>query len=78
MRFVLRGQVLNLEKEDITKAVRGESPGAIRKYAVTLNGKEYPIKQVLGAATGLPSAEYTAHDAYRILKKLGFDIQVYE
>jgi len=78
MRFILRGQVLNLEKDDVTKAVRGASPGAIRKYGVKLNGKEYPIKQVVGAVTGLPSAEFTAHDAYRILKKLGFDIEVYD
>jgi hypothetical protein len=77
VRFILRGQVLNLEKEDIAKAVRGSTPGVVRKYGVTLNGREYPIKQAVGAATGLPNAEFTAHDAYRILKKLGYDIKIY-
>lgn len=78
MRFILRGQVFNLEKDHVLKAVRTHEPGLVRKYGVRLNGKEYPIKQAVGLVTGLPHAEFTAHDAYRILKKLGFEMEIYE
>lgn len=78
MRFILRGKSFNLEKETIYKATKGKEPGSIRKYAINLNGTEYPIKQVMGLATNLSPADFTAHDAYRILRKLGFGIIVYD
>ncbi len=78
MRFILGGRVFDLERDDVLKAVKGKEAGPIRKYAVKLHGRAYPIKQVYGLATGLPNAEFTAHDAYRVLKKLGFEIAICE
>jgi hypothetical protein len=76
-RFILRGKAFNLERKDIENAVKREEPRPIYKYAVTISGKEWPIKQVVGLATKLQSAEFTAHDAYRVLRKIGFGITTY-
>lgn len=73
-RFILRGNSYNLQQVDIAKSVKGKEPGPIRLYSVTLNSRQYPIKQVVSLATGVSVAEFTAHDAFRILKKLGFEI----
>lgn len=78
MKFILRGMTFNLEKEDMIKAVKGTEPGQVRKYAVRIGTKEYPIKQVIKLATKLSLADFTAHDAYRILRKLDFGIVVYD
>lgn len=77
-RFILRGKAFTLERKDIENAVKGEEPGPIRKYAVSVNGKEWPIKQVVGLATKYQSADFTAHDAYRVLRKIGYGITSYD
>lgn len=76
--FILRGRTFNLEIKDVQNAVKGKEPERIQKYAVSIGGKEYPIKQVVRLATKLDSAEFTAHDAYRVLRKIGFGITVYD
>jgi hypothetical protein len=77
-KFILRGKSYTFEPKDVENAVKGNDPGNIQKYAVKLQGKEYPIKQVVRLLTKLDSAEFTAHDAYRVLRKIGFGITVYD
>lgn len=77
-RFILRGKGYSLERKDVENAVKGEDPGPIQKYSVTVNNREFPIKQVVRLLTGLNSAEFTAHDAYRVLRKIGFGITSYD
>jgi hypothetical protein len=78
MEFILRGETIKLTREGVEKAVKGKKPGPIRKYAIRLYDKEYPIKQVLSLAVHRSVAEFTAHDAYRILRKLDFGIINYD
>jgi hypothetical protein len=77
-RFILRGKSYSFERKDVENAVKGKEPGTIYKYAVTIHGKEYPIKQVIRLLMSLDSAEFTAHDAYRVLRKIGFGITAYD
>ena len=77
-KFILRGRTFDMEPKDVTNAVKGKEPEKVQKYAVTIGGKEFPIKQVVRLATKLDSAEFTAHDAYRVLRKIGFGITVYD
>jgi len=77
-RFILRGKNYDFERKDVENAVKGADPGSIQKYAVTVHGKEYPIKQVVRLLTDLDSAEFTAHDAYRVLRKIGYGITSYD
>ena len=77
-RFILRGKNFDFERKDVENAVKGQEAGSIQKYAVTIHGKELPNKQVVRLLTGLDSAEFTAHDAYRVLRKIGCDITSYD
>lgn len=77
-QFILRGKTFDLDRNDIESAVRGRSPERIQKYAVSIGGKEWPIKQVVRLATSLQSAEFTAHDAFRVLQKIGYEIVVHD
>ncbi|HEX5234513.1 MAG TPA: hypothetical protein VFW25_04190 [Silvibacterium sp.] len=54
------------------------SPGRIQKYSVVVNGKTFPIRQLVAAATAVPPIEITSQDAYRILQKFGFAIVIAE
>ena len=79
--FTIRGRRFDIEKDDIINAVRGVEPEPLtgrRKYYVEINGRKYPIKQVIGLVTGLPRVAFTAMDAYRILTKLGFEVKEVE
>ncbi|MBZ5680238.1 MAG: hypothetical protein LAO24_09050 [Acidobacteriia bacterium] len=76
VKFTLRGRTFDLRKEDIVSVARGMSPGRIQKYSVVLNGKSFPIRQIVAAATTVPAIEITSQDAYRILQKFGFDISI--
>lgn len=88
-KFVLGGESFDLEKEDVLKAMKDVPPDPIRKYAIDIHGKKYPIKQCVARAVTVKLrktksdneftfgvAQFTAHDAFRVLKKLGFPIMV--
>jgi hypothetical protein len=75
-KFILRGTSYDLDKEIILRKTKGLVPGPIRKYDIELHRQYYPIKQVISHTTGLSVADFTAHDAFRILKKLGFKINI--
>jgi hypothetical protein len=72
--FTLGGKEVVLSKVIVEKAVRNIEPGPIKKYSVVIRGIRYPIKQVVSAASGQPSAVFIATDAYRILMRLGFEV----
>ena len=76
--FTIGGKVYYVTREDVINAVKNVKPESLtgkRKYYVEINGKQYPIKQVLSLVTGLPRIAFTSMDAYRILTKLGFEVK---
>lgn len=77
-KFTLRGKQYSIEMKDVENAMKGVEPGKIQKYAVRVNGKLYPIKQVIRETIDLTSADFTAHDAYRILRAIGYPIACYD
>ena len=79
MNFQIRGKGYQLAREDVINATRDSTPeiaDSRHKYFVKLHNRQYPIKQVFRLVTGLTSAEFTSHDAHRILTALNFDISV--
>ena len=77
MNFQIGGKRYEVAREDVIDATRNSTPAVAdgrHKYFVKLHNRQYPIKQVVRLATGLTSAEFTAHDAYRIITALGFGI----
>lgn len=58
---------------DVEAAMRGVEPESIQKYAIKVNGKSYPPKQVLATVTGWERTTFTTMEAQRVLGKLGFE-----
>ena len=77
MNFQIGGKQYEVAREDVLNATRGRMPETAdgrHKYFVKLHNRQYPIKQVMRLVTGLESAEFISHAAYRILTALGFAI----
>jgi hypothetical protein len=73
-RFVIRGKEYNLSMEDVINSMKGVEPEPIRRHYVKIDGKEYPIKQVVAGTLRIARISFTSMDAYRILTKLGFSV----
>jgi len=75
MEFILRGKAFEINAMDIEAKLKDVEPEDRSKYLVQVNGKFYPIKQVISRVTGLPPIGFTSQDAFRILSRLGFRIE---
>lgn len=71
-RFTIAGQLFHLEHDTVEAAVRGVLPDPLREHYVIVSDRRYPPKQVLARITGLDRADFTTHQARRVLKRLGF------
>jgi len=71
-RFTIGGEQFELERELVEEAVRQVLPDPLRDHYVVVGGRRYPPKQVIACVTGLDRADFTTHQARRILKRLGF------
>lgn len=70
--FQISGQKVSLAPEQVESAVRDDLPEPIHEHYVIVGGRRFPPKQVLMRVTGLDRADFTTHQARRILKRLGF------
>jgi hypothetical protein len=70
--FTIAGEPFALERDDVERATEGVLPDPIHEHYVVIGGRRFPPKQVLSEATGLDRADFTTHQARRILKRLGF------
>jgi hypothetical protein len=73
-RFTLRGKSFERRKDDFVKATKGLEPGRIQKYSTVIDGRRFPIRQVLAKVTKLKAIAITSQDAYRVLEKFGFTV----
>jgi hypothetical protein len=76
MEFTIGGKKIYLSKKSVENALKNVNPETISKYSVTIGQAEYPIKQALSLASGLPTAAFITTTAYRILNRLGFEVNV--
>jgi hypothetical protein len=70
--FTIAGQRFELDDALVEARCGSDLPEPIRDHYVVVNGRRYPPKQVVSCATGLDRADFTTHQARRILKRLGF------
>jgi hypothetical protein len=70
--FTISGEPFELERETVERAVEGVLPDPVREHYVVVGGRRFPPKQVIADATGLDRADFTTHQARRVLKRLGF------
>lgn len=76
LEFTIGGNKVTLTRKAVESSVRNVVPETVKKYSVRIADREYPIKQVLSAATKIPTAAFISTDAYRILTRLGFNVKV--
>jgi hypothetical protein len=80
VRFILRGEVLELNPYDVKTIALVRTPEPVRKHYVEVGGKHFPPKQLLEQVLldkGFKDNEFnrldfTTIDARSILKRLGF------
>ena len=73
MKFTVGGESYEFESEDVEKAMRGQAPEMIHKYAVDVGGMAYPPKQVFASMTGRDRQSFTTMEAQRVLGRLGYE-----
>lgn len=71
-RFTVAGQAIELERDDVERTLERVLPEPVREHYVVVGSRRYPPKQVLSEVTGLDRADFTTHQARRILKRVGF------
>ena len=71
-QFTISGRKYALEPESIRQCMRGLLPDPLQEHYVVVEGRRFPPKQVIACATGLDRADFTTHQARRILLRLGF------
>jgi len=71
-RFTVSDTVFELDPERIEEPVGGVLPDPVREHYVVVRGRRYPPRQVIACVTGLDQADFTTHEARRILRRLGF------
>ena len=80
MRFILRGEELELYPRDVETVAQGCGPEPIRKHYVEVGRKRFPLKQMLEEVLKVKGykgnefsrLDFTTIDARSILQRLGF------
>jgi hypothetical protein len=72
VQFTVAGHEFDLERMRVERALEHELPDPVVEHYVVVRGRRFPPKQVLACVTGLDRADFTTHQARRVLKRLGF------
>jgi hypothetical protein len=70
--FQIAGQKVTLDPETVERQLEDVLPEPVRDHYVVVRGRRFPPKQVVSLLTGLDRADFTTHQARRVLKRLGF------
>jgi hypothetical protein len=62
------------DAEEVERQLRDVMPDPLGDHYVVVGGKRYPPKQVISLVTGLDRADFSTHQARRILSRLGFTV----
>jgi hypothetical protein len=74
VRVQIAGRVFDLHQADVSHLVGRLEPAEIRDHFVEIRGRRYPVKQALGAATGLDLSDFTSQHARSALRRLGLPV----
>lgn len=72
MTFTVAGHEFELDRAQVESALGPHLPDPVLEHYVVVAGRRFPPKQVLATVTGLDRADFTTHQARRILMRLGF------
>jgi hypothetical protein len=68
MELVIGKRRVELSKEKVVEVLKGLQPEPLRgraRYYVELDGRKYPVKQVVAAVTGLSKESFSTEQAVR-------------
>ena len=71
-KVTVAGRQFELTRPAVERAVGRSLPEPVRDHFIVVSGRRWPPKQVLALATGLDRADFTTHQARRVLTRLGF------
>jgi len=75
MRFTLDGESFELTPDLVRARLAGHLPEDIREYWVEIDGRHWPVKQVISLATGVSDRQrFQSQSSRRWLQNLGFTI----
>jgi hypothetical protein len=63
-----------LDRENVAQRLATADPESVREHYVVVEGRRFPLKQALSLVTGLDRADFTSHQARRVLSRLGFTV----
>ena len=74
MRFTVAGQGFDLDHDGVKQSLKGHKPvrDGRNKHFIHVRGVAWPVKQVLGLATGIDPISYPTSEAVRVLTRCGF------
>ncbi|MGH2804717.1 MAG: hypothetical protein ACRDL4_16980 [Thermoleophilaceae bacterium] len=70
--MTIAGHGFDLRRGQIERRMGDVLADPVAQHFVVVNGRRYPPKQVISEVTGLDRADFTTHQARRILMRLGF------
>ena len=74
VRVQIAGRHFELHQAEVSQLVGRLEPAEIRDHFVEIRGRRYPVKQALGAATGLDPSDFTSQHARSALRRLGLPV----
>jgi hypothetical protein len=72
MEFVIAHETFRIDRGEVEARVVGVLPDPVQEHYVVISGRRFPPKQVIAEVTGLDRADFTTHQARRVLRRLGF------
>lgn len=72
LTFTIAGRGVELDSAAVERSLAAELPEPIHEHYVVVGGRRFPPKQVITLVTGLDRADFTTHQARRVLQRLGF------
>lgn len=68
------GKDFSLDADRVSRRLKEVLPDPLTEHYVVVEGRRYPPKQIIALVTGLDRADFTTHQARRVLRRLGFTV----
>jgi 5-methylcytosine-specific restriction enzyme B len=72
-QFTVGGVSYAVNRELFEERLNISEPEPIRKYSVEVSGRAFPVKQAVALGLKAPKAGFQTQEAFRVLRRLGFD-----
>ncbi len=70
----IAGQDFLLDADLVTRELEKIFPEPLNDHYVVVGGRRYPPKQIIALVTRIDRADFTTHQARRVLRRLGFTV----